>query len=304
MKQSKIDLNTLKTLIDVVSAGSFAAAARERSVPPNRLSRQVQRLERDLGVRLLQRTTRRLGLTSSGRELVDAARATLTQLEQHLDAVSSQAKEPRGHLRVAAPSDFFSIAGAGRVAEFLERHPGISVEFLLSDERVDIIKSGIDLAVRAGVIRDEALVAHRLAESPVIVVASPACVALHGSPQTPQAVSEFPCLAARGHNGRAVWQLAGPRGTVAVEVNARLTANGMGALIAAAKAGLGAALVPRALIESSLEDGTLVQLMPRYHGYSPGIFAVYPSQLHPSAALKAFVAFLLEEAARIKAVED
>jgi DNA-binding transcriptional LysR family regulator len=92
LQQSNIDLNTLKTLVDVVTAGSFAAAARERGVPPNKLSRQVQRLERDLEIRLLQRSTSRLGLTSSGRELVESAKPTLAQLEQHLGAVSSHAK--------------------------------------------------------------------------------------------------------------------------------------------------------------------------------------------------------------------
>ncbi|HKX41395.1 MAG TPA: LysR family transcriptional regulator [Burkholderiaceae bacterium] len=299
MKQSTIDLNTLKTLVDVVAAGSFAAAARDRNVPPNKLSRQVQRLERDLGIRLLQRTTRRLGLTAAGRELVDGAKDTLAQLEQQLHEVGSRAKEPRGHLRVAAPSDFFSLAIASRIAEFLGRHPGISLEFLLSDEHVDLIDSGIDLAVRAGAIRDESLVARPLVESRLIVVASPMCIAQHGSPQSPQALGAYPCLASRGRHGRAVWRLKGPRGTVAVDVQARLTANGMGALIAAAKAGLGAALVPRALVLRSVSDGTLVQIMERYHGDSPGVFAVYPSRLHPSAALKALVAFLIDEATKI-----
>lgn len=299
MKQSTIDLNTLKTLIDVVAAGSFAAAARDQNVPPNKLSRQVQRLERDLGIRLLQRTTRRLGLTAAGRELVDGAKETLAQLEQRLHEVSSRAKEPRGHLRVAAPSDFFSLASASRIAEFLGRHPGISLEFVLSDEHVDLIDSGIDLAVRAGVIRDESLVARPLAESRLIVVASPTCIAQYGSPQSPQALGTYPCLASRGRHGRAVWRLKGPRGAVAVEVQARLTANGMGALIAAAKAGLGAALVPRALVLPSLSDDTLVQIMERYHGDSPGVFAVYSTRLQPSAALKALVAFLIDEATKI-----
>lgn len=119
MKQSIIDLNALKTLVDVVSAGSFAAAARERQVPPNKLSRQLQRLEQELGIRLLQRTTRRLGLTSPGRVLVDGARDTLAQLEHKLEEVSSQGKEPRGHLRVAAPLDFFALANGERIARQL-----------------------------------------------------------------------------------------------------------------------------------------------------------------------------------------
>lgn len=299
MKQSKVDLNTLKTLLDVVEAGSFAAAARERQVPPNQLSRQVQRLERDLGIRLLQRTTRSLGLTSSGRELVGGAKVALAQLEQQLQEVGSQAKEPRGHLRVTVPLDFFSLGLADRMAHFMEEHPGISLEFLLSDEQVDLIESGVDLAVRAGVVRDENLVARPLAESRLIVVASPGCIARHGAPRTPEGLAGYPCLASRGRNGHATWQLTGPRGTAPVAVRARLTANGMGALIAAAKAGLGAALVPRALVRASLEEGSLVQLMSRYYGFSPGVFAVYPSRLHRSVALKKLMEFLVEEAGKM-----
>jgi LysR family transcriptional regulator AphB len=285
----------------VVEAGSFAAAARERQVPSNKLSREVQRLERDLGIRLLQRTTRRLGLTPSGRQLVEGARPALAELEQQLREVSSHAQEARGHLRVAVPKDFFALASAARIAQFLERHPAISLEFLLSDEQVDLIDNGIDLAVRAGSIRDGTLVARRLAESPVIVVASPECIARHGSPQTPQALGSYPCLAARGRHGRTVWQLAGPRGRVSLEIQARLTADGMGALVAAAKAGLGAALVPRALARSGLGEGSLVHVMTRYQGHSPGVSAVYASRNQPSAALKALIAFLVDEAARIEA---
>jgi DNA-binding transcriptional LysR family regulator len=297
LKQSMVDLNALKTLVEVANAGSFAAAARERGVPPNNLSRQVQHLEQDLGIRLLQRTTRRLGLTSSGRELVDGAAPALAQLEQQLHEVGNQAREPRGHLRVAVPADFFALTAADRIAGFLERYPGVSLEFLLSDEHVDLIGGNVDLAVRAGVVRDTSLVARPLAKGRLVVVASPACIARHGSPQTPQALATYPCLSSRGRNGRALWQLTGPRGSTAVEIQTRLTANGMGALIAAAKAGVGAALVPHALAQASLKDNTLVQIMRRYHVQSPGVFAVYPSRLHASAALKAFVAFLLEEAA-------
>jgi DNA-binding transcriptional LysR family regulator len=296
MKQSTIDLNALKTLVDVVAMGSFAAAARERNIPANTLSRQVQRLESDLGVRLMHRSTRQLSLTSSGRELVDSAKEALSQLELTLQEVGSQGNEPRGHLRIAVPNDFFSFGNAQRVMDFMEQNPAISLEFVLSDEQANLIENSIDLAIRVGEIRDETLVARRLAESRLVVVASPACVERHGHAQTPEALADYPCLASRGRNGRATWYLTAQRRTLEVEVQARFTANGMGALIAAAKAGLGAALVPHTLVSSSLSDGTLVRIMERYHGQSPGVFAVYPSRLHQPAALKAFVRFLVEEA--------
>jgi len=296
MKQSIIDLNALQVLITVVNAGGFSAAARRLGVPPNRLSRQIQRLEDEIGVRLLQRTTRRLSLTTVGRTLVERIEPALQNIESVWRMAGAQAEVPSGHLRVAAPVDFMAVLSARHLAKFLNQYPLISLEFVLSDDPVDLFSSGIDVAFRAGPIQDESLIAQRLALSKLIVVASPACIAAHGSPTEVDALSSFPCLALRGKEGRSAWPLESPSGNALIQINARLTVNGMGALLAAAKAGLGAALVPEQLAADSLADGSLVRLVAQFCHDGGGIYAVYPSRRHPPAALKAFIDFVLDEA--------
>jgi DNA-binding transcriptional LysR family regulator len=296
MEQSEIDLNALQVLLEVVSAGSFSAAARHRGVPPNRLSRQVQVLEQSLGVRLLQRTTRRLSLTGIGHTLLDRATPALLELESLWRQAGAQAEEPRGHLRVAAPADLMAAVSAQHLAHFLDLYPLISLEILLSDEQVDLYSSGIDLAFRAGPIRDEGLVARQLMKSPLIVVASPACVIAHGHPTVPDALAVYPCLASHSKGGRCVWSLTGPQGQTAVTVRARLTINGMGALVSTAREGLGAALVPERLVKQELASGALLRLLPEYGFDGGGIFIVYPSRRHPSAALRAFIDFAVQHA--------
>lgn len=299
MKKSDVDLNAIQVLLAVVNAGGFSAAARRMGVPPNRLSRQIQGLEEALGVRLLQRTTRRLSLTTVGRTVVERAEPALQELESLWRLAGAQAEVPSGHIRVAAPVDLMSVFSAQRLAKFLDRYPLISLEVILSDDPVDMISGCIDLAFRAGPIRDESLIARRLAFSKLLVVASPACVQAHGLPEDAAALGRYPCVVLRGRQGHAVWQLTGPGGDVAVEVNARLTINGMGALVSAATAGLGAALVPEHLVAARLADGALLRLVPRFFHDGGGIYAVYPSRRHPPAALKVFMDFVLDEAGAV-----
>lgn len=298
MKQSAVDLNALQVLALVVEAGGFSAAARRLGVPPNRLSRQVQTLEESLGVRVLQRTTRRLSLTSVGRTLVERAVPALQTLDAAWRDAGVQADVPSGHLRVAAPADFMAVLSADRLAHFLDQYPMITLEILLSDEPADLFASAIDLAFRAGPIRDEGLVARRLVLSPLVVVASPACVQAYGLPKDAKALSNYPCVALRGKQGHSMWPLTGPRGNVTVAVTARLTVNGMGALVAAAKTGLGAALVPQHLVAADLGKANLVRLLPNYSYDGGGIYAVYPSRQHPTAALRVLIEFVVQEAER------
>ena len=189
-----------------------------------------------------------------------------------------------------------AVVSAQLVAKFLDQHPLISLEIILSDDHVDLFASGIDVAFRAGPIRDENLVARRLMLSKLVVVASPACIKAHGRAKDVEALSGYPCLALRGNDGCAVWPLEGPGGKATIQVKARLTVNGMEALVAAAKVGLGAALVPEQLVTEAIAAGTLVRLLPQFCHDGGGIYAVYPSRRHPPAALRAFIDFALGEA--------
>jgi DNA-binding transcriptional LysR family regulator len=290
------NLNGLSSLIAVVNAGGFSSAARRLGVPVNRLSRQIQRMEDELGVRLLIRTTRRLNLTPAGRALLEEAEPALQQIANIWRAVGAQSEEPSGHLRVAAPADFLSVLPAEKLAQFLEQHPAITLELILSDDPVDFISSGIDVAFRAGPIRDESVVARRLGFSRLIIVASPSWVDKHGKPRDVTSLPSYPCLASASKEGHTVWPLSGPKGDASIKLKAVLTVNGMGALIAAAETGLGAALVPERLAQKSINAGTLIHMLPKFYFDGGGFFAVYPSRRHPPASLRAFLDFAMRQA--------
>lgn len=295
MNKCDVDLNGIKLLLMVVRAGSFSAAARLLNVPSNRVSREVLRLEESLGVRLLHRTTRRLTLTTAGHAFVEQAGPAMDELDALWRKTGAQSDVPSGYLRVAAPMDLLSIFPVERIAAFLNRFPMIKLDIRLSDEPEDMFERGVDVAFRAGPIRDEGLVARKVADSKLFVVASPACLELHGRPLGVKDLANYPCLALRSKQGHAVWHLAGMQGHEAVHVQARLTVNGMGALVAAAKAGLGAALVPDLLVVADIQAGHLVRLVPTVCLDGGGIYAVYPSRRHLPAALRAFLDFVIEE---------
>ncbi|AXI03940.1 LysR family transcriptional regulator [Aquirhabdus parva] len=296
MKESEIDLNGIRVLLAVVQAGGFSAAARRLGVPTNRLSRQVQRLEETLGVRLLQRTTRKLSLTTVGRTLLDRAEPAMQELESWWLQTEAQAEEPRGHLRVTAPIDFMSTRTSQLLARFLETYPMITLEVVLSDDQIDLFSTGIDVAFRAGPIHDENVVARRLISSHLHVVASPSFVETYGLPEHVDALTNYPCLALRSKEGWAVWPLTGPEGQTLIHVHARLTVNGMGALVEGARAGIGMALVPDHLISDDLAAGRLINLIPTYYHDGGGIYMVYSSHKHPPAALRLFIDFIFNDA--------
>jgi DNA-binding transcriptional LysR family regulator len=295
MKKSTTDLNALSTLALVVNTGSFSAASRKLGVPANWVSRKIQALERSLGVRLLQRTTRSLSLTSAGLSIMEGIEPALAQIESVWRDASAQADEPRGHLRIAAPADLFSVLPSEKLAFFLDKFPKVSVEICLSDDVVDLVDRGFDMAFRVGPIKDSGLVARPLGTSRQILVASPAFLRRHGNPKNIKSVESLPCLSLRSKAGISTWKLSGPRGATTVQVNSRLTVNGMGALVAAAQAGLGIALVPERLAKSLIQNKGLLQVLPKYGDKGSGIYAVYPSRKNQPAALRVFLEFVFSE---------
>jgi DNA-binding transcriptional LysR family regulator len=295
MKQSEVDLNALSTLALVVNSGSFSAAARRLEVPSNRVSRKVQALEKSLGVRLLQRTTRSLNLTSAGHAIMDGISPALNQIEAVWREASAQAEDPRGHLRIAAPADLFSVFSSERLAGFLDKYPKVSVEICLSDDVIDLVDRGFDMAFRVGPIRDGGLVARSLGSSGQIIVASPQFLRKYGAPKDIQALEGLPCLSLRSKAGNASWRLSGPSGQLTLQVRSRLTVNGMGALISAAQAGLGIALVPERLAKPLILNKSLIRILPKFGDKGSGIYAVYPSRKNLPAALRVFLDFVFLE---------
>jgi LysR family transcriptional regulator AphB len=284
-----LDLNEVAMFVQVVQAGSFAGAARRLGMPANTLSRRVGQLEQHLGVRLLQRSTRKLVLTDAGRSLHDRSAAQVHELIDAARHLAGDSQEPSGAVRVAAPADFFDVYPMERIAEFLQQYPGVQLDFLLSDGRDDLIDKGIDVAFRGGDLPDSSLVARRINTVFQVLAASPDYLQNHGIAQTVEELSTHECIRPVRPAASTVWNLDGPQGTVSVEVSGRFCANTAQAQLKAALAGLGICLLPLPFLRESLQTGRLIQILPDNGRFKNGLNIVYPSRRQVPLAVSRFV---------------
>jgi DNA-binding transcriptional LysR family regulator len=290
-----LDLNDISVFVEVVRAGSFAAAGRRLGMPSNTISRRLQLLEESLGVRLLQRSTRQLNMTAAGREFFDRCAPGIEDIQHAGASLSEGNREPGGVLRVAAPADFFDNFAMEWMAEFMQRYPRVQLEFLLSDDRVDLIAEGVDLAFRAGQLPDSSLVARKLGASHRGLLASPSYLARRGAPESLEALAGHDCLAASNTPQAALWKLEGPNGAESIRVAPRLCINTAQGLLRAARAGLGIALLPVMVAAEDLRRGTLVSILPQYQRDISGMYAVYPNRRQLSLAVSALIEFVAEK---------
>jgi len=271
-----LDLNDIALFVQVVHAGSFAAAARRLGIPANTASRRIQQLEQQLGLRLMQRSTRRLTLTDAGATFYARCADQVEALAEAAQELGEGSQIPSGKVRVAAPADFFNWFLMNWIAEFLAAHPKVRLEFVLSDARADLIGEGIDVAIRGGKVLEPTLVARRVGTNRSTLVASPACLAERGTPESVEALSGHDCIAVPPASGRTVWRLDGPDGSVETEVAGRFYANTAQALLNAVLAGLGIALLPDVMTSPHVRAGELTEVLPG-HGLGAAYRCSSPS---------------------------
>lgn len=287
-----MDLNDVALFVHVVRAGSFAEAGRRLGMPPSTASRRVQSLEAELGIRLMQRTTRRLVLTDAGRNFYAQSSDQIDALMRAAGQVAEGANEVAGRVRVAAPVDFFSWFPADALARFSAANPRVRLEFELNDARVDLLGEGIDVALRGG-DQDPSLVARKLGTSSATLVASTGYLALRGTPAVPSELAKHDCITAPSRGGpRTTWRLGGPkRAASPVEVDGPFQANTSSAQLAGALAGLGIALLPAALTAPHVAAGRLREVLPDYASGAIGVHFVYHSRRQLPRAVSAFIDF-------------
>jgi DNA-binding transcriptional LysR family regulator len=286
------NLNDVLVFTKVVDAGSFTSAAKEIGVPTSTVSRRVSRLEDHLGVRLLQRTTRKLNLTDAGRtyyERVSDAVAELGNAERELSEVTGA---PKGRVRVTAPAEFHTFTPL--IASFLESYPEVNVEFDLSNRNVDLVAEGYDVAIRAGRLADSSLIAHRLANSTMCLVASPQYLADHGTPQTVEDLKTHQCILFGPFIKSGVWTLQTKKESVRVPVRGRFATTSLVATREAAMGDLGIALIPKTGIARDLCHGRLFEVLPGVTLNEGALWVLYPSREHLAPAVRAFVDFVKE----------
>jgi len=287
-----MDLNDIALFVNVVRAGSFAEAGRRLGIPPSTASRRVQALEEVLGVRLMQRTTRRLSLTDAGRNLFAQSADQIDALFNAVGQASEGGAEVAGRVRVAAPADFFTWFPATELMRFSAMYPRVRLEFELDDAKVDLLGQGIDVALRSA-DNDPSFIARKIGTSRGVLVASPGYLAERGLPVVPEDLSKHDCISAPRRGGpRRKWQLFGPGDAeVTVEVDGPFQANTAAAQLSGALAGLGIALLPAALAASQVEARNLREVLPEYSSGSIGVHFVYLSRRQLPRAVSAFLDF-------------
>jgi DNA-binding transcriptional LysR family regulator len=288
----------LSAFVEVARWQSFAQAARHLDRHVSAVSRAVAALENRLGVRLLQRTTRRVTLSDAGRGYFKRCEALLAEFDGADAEVREVTAALRGTLRVSAATGAGLTMFAPLVSEFLAAHPGLNLDLQLSNRYVDLIEEGYDLALRVGALAaDSRVVARRLGANRRALVASPAYLERHGTPRTPQQLRDHACLVFEIGSRPQRWELERGRTRAALEVSGPLRSNNALALRIAARGGAGISLLPEFVTRADVQGGTLRRVLPQWLGAEQGIYAVYPSARFIPAKVRAFVDFI---AARLR----
>lgn len=267
----------IEAFVNVVESGSFSRAAERLGVAKSLVSRRVSLLEAQLGVQLLQRTTRNQSLTSPGRLFYPRAARLLAELDEAEQSVVDASAALRGSLKLAAPLSFGLHHLSDALTDFLGEHPGIELDLDLNDREINLVEEGFDMAVRIGALRDSTLLARRLGTARFVTCASPEYLARHGVPQRPDDLAGHVGLHYANVPLNQAWRFSDAgREPVTAIPGIRLRANNGDALATAALAGLGIVNSPTFIVSEKIATGELVQLLHDYRRESVGIYAVYP----------------------------
>lgn len=290
----------MQTFSAVVDAGSFVKAAEALGLSKAAMSRYVGDLEARLGVRLLQRTTRRLSLTEEGQVFYALSKELLAGVEEAEAEVSSRSANARGLLRVNAPVTFGILQLAPLWGVFLGRYPNVTLDVTLADRVVDLVEEGYDVAIRIAALPSSTLISKRLASTRVVLCASPQYLQRQGVPQHPAELTRHAVISYSYLATRDEWHFEGPQGPVSVKTAPCMHTNSGDTCRAAALAHQGVILQPTFLVGADLAAGRLVELMPEFRSVELGIYAVYPTRKHVSPKVRALIDFLAEHFAQAR----
>ena len=293
------DLNDLYYFAVVVDHSGFAAAERALGIPKSRLSRRISQLETDLGVRLLQRSTRRFAVTDVGQSVYRHAQTMLAEAQAAHEVVNRLSAEPRGVIRVSVPVALAQQQLPQLLPEFLARYPEVRVHLLIGNRRVDIINEGIDVAlrVRSKLDDDGSLVMRSFGPIQELLVASPDYLRRMGRPETPEALSEHVTMSVSEDEARQRWELHGPDGEVRnVELKPRVMGFDFPMLMSMAKQGVGITLLPETTCSEAVRKGELEVVLPDWRLPQGTFHAVFASRRGLLPAVRVFIDFLAEKA--------
>lgn len=284
-----MDIEDLQTFVEVADAGGVSPAARRLGLSKSIVSRRLFRLEAELGVQLLARTTRGAALTEAGAVFRDYAARACTEIDVARETILP-AGELTGRLRVAVPLTFGASYFAPMLAEMARRHPQLHIHASYSDRFVDLITEGFDCAIRVGYLQDSNLIARRVGPVHGKLLASPRYIEVHGSPETPEELADHQALM----QGTESWQLTDGDRVITVHPRGRFKADNGMALVSAAVAGLGVAYLPDWLTREYQETGALVPVMRRHQPPVAAAYVIRPPGQHPARKVRVLTELLIE----------
>ncbi|MBI4923205.1 MAG: LysR family transcriptional regulator [Devosia nanyangense] len=287
------DLSRIRAFVQVFDAGGFSAAARQHGRSKALLSKYVTDLEDYLGVRLMNRTTRKLSLTEAGEAYYREASQLLQQLDDLDASILDQTAAPRGLLRVSAARNFGEMILAPAIFVFLAEHPDVTLDLRLEDRFVDLVDEGIDVALRIGAAQDSSLIARKIADMQHSVVGSPAYLKARGTPRAPEDLRGHFCVVDTNFQGQANWRFIDKGATVSVHVSGPVRVNSPLSARDAALAGLGLALLPGYLADPMIASGKLVSVLADYVHTGSSLQAVYPHRRHLAGKVRALIDHLV-----------
>ena len=284
-------IGSVAVFVEVAERRSFAEAARRLGRSPTAITRAIGELEARLGVRLLNRTTRAVGVTEAGERFLAGARRVLADLDEIERAAVGEGTAPRGELRVTAPILFGRLHVSPIMIEFLERFPDVSVALSLIYRPVDLVEEGLDVAVRIGALAESSAIASRVGALHRIVVASPDYLARCGTPKAPAELGAHAIIAFSGMEGADRWVFRGQGGEASVAIRPRLVVTTAEAAVDAARAGFGVTRVLSYQAADDIARGSLRRLLQAHEGAELPVHLLYPGGRHPPPKLRAFLDF-------------
>lgn len=304
-----MNANNLILFSQIIELGSFSKVAELNNLTKSVVSKRIAKLESELGVQLLYRTTRKLTVTEAGKALAAGAKNVQEATAEATRAVSGFEENITGLIKMSVPTISGDLVLTTAVAEFCDRHPGLRVEMSLDNRFVDLVQDGYDLAIRTGFLEDSSLIARHIIDSQWVVCTSQTYLDNHGEPQTPKDLVEHNCLhylhPTRGATG---WEFRLNEGnqqnrkseshnadTYSVNVNGSFSTNNASSLRKAVLNGYGIAYIPRCLVYPDLRSGKLIELFPALVHKNIGVYAVYPYTKHPPLKIKRLIEFIKQE---------
>lgn len=283
--------HNMSVFVEVVEQGGFTAAMDKTGLSRAQVSKLVMQLEEHLGTRLLNRTTRRISLTETGRIYYERCKALLVEVDEIDSMASEQTTTPRGKITIGAPSSFGTLHFKNVITEYMKQYPQVQISLHLTDRFVDVVDEGFDVVVRIAELADSSLIARKLSTCKLVVCASPDYLKEHGEPKVPQDLALHQCLLYSNAPKPDTWTLYGPAGMETVRVSGPLTADNGDILKAAALADQGVVFMPTFIVGEDIHSGRLQQILTNYCPPDLAIHAVFPSRRYLSAKVRTFVDF-------------